>query len=220
MHSYRFPGETSQYREARNALLARERELRGQIEAVAALRRKLPLGARVPQDYEFEELDRKTRLSELFAAGKDTLVLYGFMYGPEMREACPMCTSFLDGLDGNARHILQRVNLAVAAKSPIRRILEHARARGWQQLRLVSWAGSTFGRDYHCEADDGSQNSIIHVFKKRDDGVHHFYSCELNMLPAEPGQNQRHIDLMWPLWNVLDLTPEGRGADWYPTLHY
>jgi predicted dithiol-disulfide oxidoreductase (DUF899 family) len=229
MHENRFPGETDEYRAARNALLEAERDLRGRVEKVAALRRRLPMGARLPEDYVFEEGEgesenvgssRKVRLSELFAPSKETLVLYSFMYGPDMAKACPMCTCFLDGLHGNATHIMRRVNLAVVAKSPLRRLREFASTRAWKNLRLLSSAGTTFNRDYHGETPDGGQNSIIHVFVKRPDGVHHFYSSELTMLPAEPGQNPRHIDLMWPLWNVLDLTPEGRGTDWFPALSY
>jgi predicted dithiol-disulfide oxidoreductase (DUF899 family) len=229
MHDERFPGETEEYRVARDALLAEERDLRHQVERVAALRRRLPMGARVPEDYTFEEgatdpediaSTRKVRMSELFERGKDILVLYSFMYGPDMKKACPMCTSFIDGLNGNGMHLMQRLNLAVVAKSPLARLREFARSRGWRNFRLLSSAGTTFNRDYHAEDTDGEQTSIIHVFAKRSDGIHHFYSSELNMVDSEPGQNPRHIDLMWPLWNVLDLTPSGRGADWFPALAY
>jgi len=228
MHSIRFPGETPAYRAARDELLQAELDLRRRVEQVAELRRRLPMGAVVPEDYAFEEAapgpdgatTREVRLSALFAPGKDTLVVYSYMFGPDMERPCPMCTCFLDGLEGNAAHIEQRVNLAVVAKSPILRVEELARSRGWRRLRLLSSAGTTFNRDYHGEDKDGSQVSIIHVFVKRGDGVHHFYSAELELLPAEAGQNTRHIDLMWPLWNVLDLTPEGRGGDWYPRLSY
>lgn len=224
MHDKHFPGETTQYRAARDELLAAERDLRSQVERVAALRRKLPMGGLVPQDYVFEEEGekgpRKVKLSELFAPGKDTLVLYGFMYGPQMEEACPMCTSFLDGLNGQAIHLVQRVNLAVVAKSPIARIMAHARARNWSHLRMLSWGGTSFGADYHCETEGGAQNTILHVFARRPGGIHHFWSTELNLLPPEKGENHRHIDMMWPLWNVLDTTPEGRGQDWFPKLHY
>jgi predicted dithiol-disulfide oxidoreductase (DUF899 family) len=137
-----------------------------------------------------------------------------------MAEACPMCTSFLDGLEGAAIHLLQRVNLAVAAKSPIARLQEYARSRGWDHLRMLSWGGTTFGRDYHCENAAGAQNTILQVFVRRPDGVHHYWSTELNLMPAEPGQNHRHVDMMWSLWNVLDTTPEGRGTDWFPAIRY
>jgi predicted dithiol-disulfide oxidoreductase (DUF899 family) len=220
MHSYRFPGETPGYRAARDELLAAERDLRRHVERVAAMRRKLPMGGRVPEDYVFaEDESRKVKLSELFAPGKDTLVLYGFMFGPD-EEACPMCTSFLDALNGNAVHLAQRVSLAVVAKSPVARVRAFAKSRGWSNLRMLSWGGSKFGIDYHCEMPQRGQNTILHVFSRRPDGVHHSWSTELNMIEPDPGQNERHIDLMWPLWNILDATPEGRGSDWYPSLAY
>jgi len=219
LHANRFPGETPQWRAARDELLAAERDLRTRVEAVAAMRRKLPIGARVPTDYVFQGEDGKVLLSELFATGKDTLLLYNFMFGPDMKAACPMCTSFLDGLNGNAHHIEQRANLAVVARSPYARVKDFARGRGWK-MRMLSSAENDFNRDFHGEDAKGGQNTIMHVFAKRADGVHHFYSTELNMVGAEQGQNDRHIDLMWPLWNVLDLTPEGRGSDWYPKLAY
>jgi predicted dithiol-disulfide oxidoreductase (DUF899 family) len=227
MHSFRFPGETPAYRSERDALTEAERELRRRVEEVAAMRRRLPLGGLLPEDYAFEACDaegadapRTLRFSELFAPGKDTLVLYSFMFGPNMERPCPMCTSFTDGLDGNAPHIAQRVNLAVVARSPLARFSELARSRRWRNLRLLSSAENSFNRDYHAETPEGKQNSIIHTFVRRPDGIRHAYSSELNMLPSDPGQNPRHIDLMWPLWNVLDLTQEGRGSDWYPKLEY
>jgi predicted dithiol-disulfide oxidoreductase (DUF899 family) len=227
MTEIRFPGETPAYRRARDEVLGAEEELRRQVEAVAAARRRLPVGGEVPRDYEFTEgpasLDdsappRSVRLSELFAPGKDSLVLYNFMFGPAMDHACPMCSSFLDALNGNARHIGQRVNLAVVAKSPIERIRAFARTRPWANLRLLSSQENDFNRDYHGEGEDGSQNSVIHTFVRRGGKVHHFYSSEMAFVPSDAGQNQRHIDMMWPLWNVLDTTPEGRGTDWYPKL--
>ena len=227
MATIHFPGESPAYRAARTKLLQAEQELRRQVEAVAAARRGLPLGGPVPEDYVFEEgardfNDRRparpVRLSELFAPGKETLVLYNFMFSKEMEHACPMCSSFLDALDGNARQLEQRVNVAVVAKSPIERLRDFARARPWRNLRLLSSQKNAFNRDYHGDAEDGSQNSVIHTFVKRDGAVRHFYSSEMAFVPSDPGQNPRHIDLMWPLWNVLDLTPEGRGTDWYPKL--
>ena len=221
LHQDRFPGETRAYRAARDELLTAERDLRRRIEEVAAQRRRLPLGGRVPEDYVFEDAadGKPVALSALFA-GKDTLVLYSYMFSADMPEPCHMCTPFLDGIEGNAEHIGQRVGLAIVAKSPAARLRELARARGWRRFRLVSSAENHFNRDYHGEDAAGEQDSRIHTFVKRPDGIHHFYSSELNFLPSEPGMNPRHVDLMWSLWNVLDLTPEGRGADWYPSLTY
>jgi len=214
-----FPNETRQYRTARKKLLGAELTLRRQVEKVAALRRKLPVGGDVPQDYVFTSQQGPLKLSELFERG-NTLVAYSFMYGPQMKNACPMCTSMLDALEGNAQHLAQRTSLVVIAKSPIERIVEYARGRGWRNLRLLSSAGTSYNRDYHGENEKGAQLPMMNVFVKRDGKVRHFYGTELLYAPEDKGQNARHIDLMWPLWNVLDLTPEGRGSDWYPKLSY
>jgi predicted dithiol-disulfide oxidoreductase (DUF899 family) len=229
LHPERFPGESQEYRTARDKLLAAEIELRKRIEEVAAMRRKLPLGGAVPEDYEFEEgaadLDetrggRRVKLSQLFVRANASLIVYSFMYGPKMDKACPMCTSFLDSLNGAAPHATQRINLAVVAKSPIERIRAFARERGWRNLRLLSSAGNSYNGDYHGETTDGSQIPAINVFVRRDGGTHHFFNAELLYAPVEPGQNGRQADLIWPLWNLFDLTPEGRGTDWYPKLAY
>jgi predicted dithiol-disulfide oxidoreductase (DUF899 family) len=215
-----FPGESAEYRAAREKLLAAERDLRTKMEEVAELRRKLPLGGEVREDYVFAETGAEVRLSELFREGTDTLGIYSFMYGPAMKQPCPMCSSFLDSLNGTAPHAGQRMNLAVAAKSPIERIREFADARGWRNLRMLSSAGNTYNRDYHAEtADGGQQLPVFNLFVRRAGRIYHSYNTELAFEKPEPGQNERHIDMMWPLWNLLDLTPEVRG-DWYPQLGY
>jgi predicted dithiol-disulfide oxidoreductase (DUF899 family) len=224
-HEMHFPGETQDYRAARNALLDAEVALQRQVIAVAAMRSKLPLGG-ATKEYTFQEgpadlSDRgpakSVKLAELFAPGQNTLLLYSYMFSPDMEQPCPMCTSFLDGLNGNAHSIRQRVSLAVAAQSPIERIRDFGRARHWVNLRLISSAGTTYARDYHGEDKDGGQVPMMNVFVKRGGNVHHYYSSEAAFVPA-PDHEPCHLDLMWPLWNVLDLTPEGRGDDFYPDL--
>jgi len=217
----KFPNESKPCRAARNRLLRAEIGLRRQVEKVAAMRRKLPAGGKVPQDYVFEggEPARRVKLSELFG-DRDTLVAYSFMYGPKMAHACPMCTSMLDGLDGSAPHIAQRTNLVVIAKSPLARVLEFAHGRGWSNLRLLSSAGNDYNRDYRGEGPDGAQWPMLNVFVRRRGAIRHFYGTELLFAKTERGQNNRHVDMLWPLWNLLDFTPEGRGRDWYPKLQY
>jgi predicted dithiol-disulfide oxidoreductase (DUF899 family) len=225
LHDVRFAGESPAYRIARDELLAAEIDLRRRIEAVAAMRRRLPLGGLVPEDYRFQEGStrddsaRDVKLSELFAPDKDTLVVYSFMFGPNMKAACPACTSILDGLDGESPHIRQRVELVVVAKSPLPRILAHAKERGWRNLRLLSSAGNTFNRDYHAEGEDGSQWPALSVFVRRDERVHHAYTTELLYAPKDEGQHGRHVDSIWPLWAIFDFTPDGRG-DFHPALRY
>jgi predicted dithiol-disulfide oxidoreductase (DUF899 family) len=224
LHLERFPGESKAYRAARDKLLRAEIDLRRKTESVAALRRKLPVGGAVPEDYEFEEfgdsIARRVKLSELFAPGKDTLVVYSFMYSPNMAHACPACPSILDSLDGAAPHLTQRVTLAVVAKSPIARIRKFARKRGWRHLRLISSAGNSYNRDYRGETAQGEQTPMLNVFAKRSGKIRHAYSTELRLLPSDKGQDPRHVDSIWPLWNVFDFTPDGRGTNWHPRLNY
>jgi predicted dithiol-disulfide oxidoreductase (DUF899 family) len=225
IHQIRFPGESTRYRSARNSLLKDEMALRAQIEAVAAKRRKLPLGGAIPEDYVFAELAaagdvRQVRMSELFAPGKETLIVYSYMFGPAMQEPCVMCTSILDGLDGESPHVNQRVNLVIVAKSRIDRIRQLARERGWRGLRLMSSARNTYNRDYHGENTRGDQLPSLNVFVRRSGRIHHFYHSELLFAPSDRGQDGRHVDLIWPLWNLFDVTPEGRGTGWHPRLQY
>jgi predicted dithiol-disulfide oxidoreductase (DUF899 family) len=221
MSNVHFPNESREYRAARDALTAAETELTSRIEEVAALRRRLPPGGTVSEDYVFTEgpadpaadaPTRQVRLSDLFD-GHDTLLLYSFMYGPEMSRPCQMCTSLLDGLDGAAPDVAERAGFAVVAKSPIDRLRQYGRERGWMNMRLVSSAGSTYNRDYHGEDDQGDQVSRMNVFTRHGGVIRHFWATE--QTSALPGQEDRHVDTIWPLWNLLDMTPVGRG-DWHP----
>ncbi len=229
MHDKRFPGESEAYRKARNELLAAEADLRTRIEQVAALRRKLPPGGRLKEDYVFEEgapdladesTVRQVRFSELFGEGRDTLIAYSFMYAPDWEHPCPLCTSLLDGLNGVAPHVLARANLVAIAKAPLPRFRAWARSRGWHNLRLLSSFNNSYNTDYFAEDDEGGQWPLLNVFQRNAEGIHHFYESELFFVPGPGGQDTRHVDLVWPLWNLFDLTPEGRGTDWYPRLSY
>jgi predicted dithiol-disulfide oxidoreductase (DUF899 family) len=222
LHDVRFPGESDEYRRARNELLKAEVELRRQIEAVAAQRRELPLGGTVPDDYAFEEWDagtnaaRQVKLSELFEGGKDTLFLYSHMFIPgkkglSLEEGCPSCTSIIDGVDGAAQHLAQKINFAVVAKVPIEQFRAHAQSRGWRHARLLSSAPNAYNRDYQAEVSDGSQMPMATVFIRREGKIHHTWSSELFFVPNDPGKDMRHVDFMWPMWLMLDRTPEGRG---------
>jgi len=216
MSHIQFEGESAEYRAARDRLVEAETALRAQIEEVAALRRKLPLG-RVAEDYVFEGAEGPVRLSELFADGKDSLLLYSYMFGPEAEAPCPMCTCFLDGADGYVPHLEQRLNFAVVARAPYARFARLAEGRGWQNVRLLSAADNTYANDYFSETPDGAQLPLANVFVRRDDGIHHFWATEMFFAPSE--FHPRHVDMLWPLWHFLDLTPEGRG-DFMPGLKY
>ena len=207
-----FPNETPEYRKARDKLLEQELELRRLTESVAAGRRALPLGGAVPEDYTFEGADGLTKLSEMFG-DKDTLFIYSWMFGPERERPCPMCTGMLDALDGNVKTITQKVAMAIVAGSLHARLAEFAVERGWTDLPLYSHAGTTYSRDYFGALEHGEM-PMYNVFSKTADGIFHRVGCEMFIVPSEEGQNPRGIDQIWPLWNLLDYTPDGRGAKW------
>jgi predicted dithiol-disulfide oxidoreductase (DUF899 family) len=238
-----FPGESAEYRAARERLLEQEIELRRTMEAVAAARRELPPGGIVPEDYVFGEAGPDggpvdVRLSELFGHAKDSLVIYSFMFprgyrgerpGPASGRTallpleegpCPSCVALLDQLDGAAQHAVQRLNFAVVAKTPLPRLLTFAAERGWRHLRLLSSSSNTYNRDYLGETTAGSQAPMLNVFHRDRGTTRHFWGAELTYAPADSGQDHRSVGTLEPLWNLFDLTPEGRPTDWDEQFDY
>lgn len=213
----RFPNESPAYREARDALLAEEIELRRHIERVALQRRALPPGGPLPQDYRFDAEGGPVRMSELFG-DRETLAVYSMMFGPDRKDACAMCASLLSAWDGEARDVGQRIALVVTARSPIARILALKSRRGWRHLRIVADTTGDYTRDY-VTAEDADVPGFS-VFSRRDGRVRHFWSGEMGGPTADPGQDPRGAPDLMPLWTILDCTPEGRGTDWYPQLEY
>jgi predicted dithiol-disulfide oxidoreductase (DUF899 family) len=241
--STRFPGESAKYRAARERLLEQEIELRRAIEAVAAARRELPPGGPVPEDYVFQGegadgAPTDVRLSELFAPGRDSLAIYGFMFprdpsderpGPDAGETallplaegpCPSCVALLDQLDGMAEHVSPLMNFAVVAKAPLPRVLSFAKERGWRRLRLLSSAANTYKRDYLAETPEGHQRPMLNVFHRERETIRHFWGSELFYAQTDGDQDPRHVGTLEPVWNLLDLTPEGRPAEWDEQLRY
>jgi predicted dithiol-disulfide oxidoreductase (DUF899 family) len=214
-----YPNDSDEYREARKRLLAEEIELRRHIARVAEMRRELPLGGE-PPDYQFkDENDKTVKLADMFGE-HDTLVTYFWMYGPQRERPCPMCTSLLGSLDIPARDIVQKVALAVIGRSPVARQLAFARERGWHNLKFFATVGDEFARDYRGLAPDGSEWPALDVWVKRDGVVRHFWAGEMGSEAIDPGQDPRGAPDIAPLWNILDLTPAGRGENWYPKLDY
>lgn len=214
---FHFPNESKEYRQARNRLLVEEIELRRHIERVAELRRQLPPGGEVPADYRLVGENGPVTFAELFG-DKQSLVIYSYMFGPQRARPCPMCTNLLDAWEGNAADIQQRVAFVVTARSPFERLAEFRHERGWRHMKLYSDTDGEYTRDY-VNAEDADVPAY-NVFTRRDGRIRHFWSGEMGMNTADPGQDPRGAPDPAPLWSVLDNTPEGRGADWYPSLEY
>lgn len=209
------PNESAEYRAARDTLLAAEADLRSRVEDVAALRRTLPKGGQIPQDYAFRDLGGNIApISSLFG-DHDTLVVYSLMFGPKAKDPCPMCSAFLDGLTGQVAHLTRKTAFAVVAQNTPDALAALSRRMGWQDLPLYSALDTTYQKDYLAETEDGNQLPILNVFQRDAEGLHHFWSSELFFQPSD--WHPRHVDAAWPLWNILDLTPQGRG-DFVPPL--
>jgi predicted dithiol-disulfide oxidoreductase (DUF899 family) len=241
--SVTFPGESPEYRAARDRLLEQEIALRRQMEAVAAARRALPPGGIVPEDYVFDVAGPTgepvpVKLSELFSPGRDSLVIYNMMFPrdpgdrrpgaasgatarlPLVEAPCPSCTALLDQLDGAAPHVAPRLDFVVVAKAPIARVLTFAKERGWRHLQLVSSAKNTYNRDYLGEDANGAQRPMLNVFARERATIRHFWGSEMLFAPTDPRQDPRHVGTIEPVWNLFDLTREGRQDDWDEQLQY
>jgi predicted dithiol-disulfide oxidoreductase (DUF899 family) len=206
MSEPRLPNESRKYRDARDALLKDEQELIDKVKAVAAKRRKLPPGGELKEDYVFQwandgKVGKSVKFSELFA-DKNTLLLYSFMFGPSWDNPCPSCTSLVDGFDRSSYQVGRDASFVAIAKAPAERINVWAKQRGWSQIALVSGLRSTYQADYKCQGDsDDMQWPVMHVFTRRNGRISHFWGTELSA---------NHLDTVWPYWNLMDFTPEGR----------
>jgi predicted dithiol-disulfide oxidoreductase (DUF899 family) len=212
MSERRYPNESHEYREARDALLKEEQELVDNVKAVAAKRRALPLGGRLKENYVFkwandDKIGREVSFSELFG-DNDSLLLYSFMFGPSWDKPCPACTSLVDGFDRTWYQVSRHSAFVAIAKAPPERINAWAKERGWTQMPLVSGFESPFQADYKCQESDDMQQPVMHAFERRDGRIFHFWATEL------PGN---HVDTVWPYWNLMDYTRQGRpDVPWPP----
>ncbi len=213
----------SAYAAARRSLLRRERELHDLAESVAAERRALPRGA-VVDEYVFRERPAgpargdgpvETALADLFGP-HDTLVVYHLMFEPGSGQACPMCSMWVDGFQGVAAHLARHTAFAVVAKAGADELRSWGARRGWGGLRLLSSLENTFNHDFGVETKDCEQAPGVSVFVRANGVVRHHYSARPELSPT---RSERGIDLLSPVWQVLDLLPAGRGG-WYAENSY
>ena len=234
---HRWPaGSTQEYIEARRLLFEKEYNLINQIEEVASQRRALPLGP-VLADYEFEEGPadlqasdevRKVTLTDIVKGGNQahkTLLVYHMMMDTNDTNACPACSMFIDGLNGVAKHLAHHFSLVIVAKAPISSIREYARKREWSHLRFLSSASNTFNKDMGVERPDwykdlaqGPGFSVFRLEKGEDGGdrLRFWYHTTPHFGRVNGKEVVRGMDLLTPVWNLLDITPEGRGQ-WNPS---
>ncbi len=212
-----FPNESAEYRAARNELIAEEIELRRHVERVASQRRALPVGGEIPQDFLLASETGPVRFPDLFG-NKNVLLIYSMMYGPQRKAPCPMCTSFLSTWNGTAVNLRRRVAIAVTARSPIGRLIEYKTQRGFTNLPFISDETGEYTRAY-VNSEDADVPGFS-VFSLSDGIIRHFWQRRDERAIADPGQDPRGAPDLDPLWLMLDMTPEGRGADWYPKLDY
>lgn len=215
-----FPGASADYEQARRALLAEEIEFRRHATRLVEQRRALPPGPVIIKNYRFrDEQGFDVGLIDLFG-DKDTLVTYFWMYGPQRERPCPMCTNWLGSVEGNAADIKQRVALKILGRSSVERQYAFAQQRGWRDLNFIQTVGDDYARDLGILMPDGSEYPALVVFKRDGDQVRLFWASEMTKEMADPGQDPRDAPDIASLWSILDLTPEGRGTDWYPKLQY
>lgn len=215
-----FPHESADYARARTALLAEEIAFRRHMTRLAEQRRALPPGPIVDKDYRFRDAQgRDLGLADLFD-GHETLITYFWMYGPQRERPCPMCTNWLGGVNGNAADVEQRAALKILGRSSVVRQAAFAAERGWRDLEFIETVGDDYARDLGVLTDAGDEYPALVVYRKDGDLVRLFYAAEMPAEAADPGQDPRTAPDIAPMWNLLDLTPEGRGSDWYPKLNY
>jgi predicted dithiol-disulfide oxidoreductase (DUF899 family) len=229
MPEHRIQGESLEYRRLRNELLEAETALKDQRERVAQLRRQLPMGVKVKQDYVFREgptdinsndpaLFFDTPLSRLFGKGKDSLIIDHMMFAPKAEKGCPMCSMWADGYNAVAPHISDKVNFVLVARAPLEKLRSWGQRRGWNKIRLLSSYENTFNKDFNLECDADCQHPGVSVFKRSANGdgdIHHFYTTEASLEHT----HHRGIDLYTPVWTLFDLLPEGR-ENWMPKHFY
>lgn len=214
-----FPGESEAYRAARQALLAEEIEFRRHMTRLVEQRRALPDGPVIDKDYRFKDANNADLgLLDLFG-DKDTLIAYFWMFGPQRERPCPMCTNWLGSVAGNAIDLKQRVSLKILSRSPVPRQVAFGLERGWRDLDFVQTLGDDYARDIGILTEEG-ESAALTVFKRDGDQVRLFWASEMTMEMADPGQDPRDAPDIAALWSLLDLTPEGRGENWYPKLSY
>jgi predicted dithiol-disulfide oxidoreductase (DUF899 family) len=193
------------YTAQRAALLREEQQLLEHVERVAALRRSLPAGPAI-ENYTFQSSDgTEVRFADLFGAS-DVLIAYNMMFGPSDDVPCPMCTRWVDGFNALAPRVRDTVPFVIFARQAPARLAALAKGRGWT-IPLYS-APQAYSSEVGAQDADGDQEPLVTVFRKDSSGA---ISLWYSQTATFPDGTFRGIDLLNPLWGLLDLLPAGRG---------
>ncbi len=213
---------------ARKALLAKEKALTRQRDALNVDRRNLPM-VQIEKDYKFEGPDGTLAFTELFE-GRSQLLMQHFMFDPSWDDGCPSCTAGADEVsDGMRRHLQTRdTTFCAVSRAPLDKLERYKAKKGWT-FPWYSSFGSDFNYDFHVTLDkgvapleynfmkwdelkergmdwmaEGSSEQPGHsVFLKIDDDIFHTYSSYA-----------RGAEWFGGSYAALDLTPLGRQEDW------
>jgi len=206
---------------ARKALLAKEKELDRQRDALSAARRELPW-VKVDKEYVFLGPSGRTTLPELFDARRQ-LIVYHFMFDPTWDEGCKSCSYLADNFDRGVAHLGARdTSFAAISRAPLAKLEAFKKRMGWT-FRWLSAAETDFNYDYHVSfrPEDVAAGKVeynyankpfpmseapgVSVFFREGNDVFHTYSTYA-----------RGLDHLIGTYNYLDLTPLGRNEQDLP----
>jgi predicted dithiol-disulfide oxidoreductase (DUF899 family) len=206
--------------EARKALLAEEKAFTRARDELSRRRRELPWEA-VEKEYAFEGSRGRETLADLFD-GRSQLVVYHFMFEPDVEEGCPHCSFWADNFDRNVVHLNHRdVSFVAVSRAPYERLRAYRDRLGWE-FHWLSAVGDRFNEDfgvafapeeqgepvynYGTIAPGRSDREGVSVFSRDEDGrIFHTYSAYA-----------RGIDMLNAAYHYLDIVPKGRDEDGRP----
>ena len=204
--------------EARQALLAKEKEFTRLRDELAAERRRLPW-EKVDKQYAFESPDGTESLADLFA-GRKQLLVYHFMFGPDWEEGCPSCSFWADNYNGLDVHLAHRdTTLLAISNTSVDKINAYKERMGWS-FKWVSSMGTDFNRDFDVTFTEEEMQKGEMVYNYRvtkfpapeAPGVSAFIRDSADIYHTY-STYARGLDILNSAYNMLDLTALGRHED-------
>jgi predicted dithiol-disulfide oxidoreductase (DUF899 family) len=204
---------------ARLELLKEEKELTRRSDALARWRQDLPW-VKVDKNYVFDAPGGKVTLADLFA-GRNQLVIYHFMFGPDWQEGCPSCSFVSDHFDGALPHLAARdVTMAVVSRAPLAKIEEFKKRMDWR-FKWVSSYGGDFNTDFHVSfsEEELAQGKVDYNYTMQEfpsaeaPGLSIFYKDAAGDVFHTYSTYGRGLEALMSTYRILDLVPKGRDED-------